>query len=335
MRVLIRLLPLLVVATCLGACAANNVITGGPGVLRHAAAPRLLHPPVATARRAAQPSVRKAQIVAAPRVQPSVQKRLREKPNQALLVRQSPPQCDLPKPPEAVSADQAHAAMLDYEQQCYRQRADIVHTRLTVLQAAAAKRRLSGSSNRALLERRPAPHCEPATPAAGLSEAAAREARLDSDRECYKRLEASERQTLADLQDAYRKSFKVARIQRGRAGHAVRLAKASTQSHHGRKRIAAGRPWHRPAVQTPASCETSSWFGAPPSGSGNDAKSKPSDRDGTPSRCSPRSKPSSGSSSLTTTSAPAHSPPWISPLTNSIGEQHPIGWGDAPPARRP
>ncbi len=273
--------------------------------------------------------------MAAPRVQPAVRRRLREKPNQALLARQSPPQCELPKPPEGVSADQARAAMLDYEQQCYRQRADIVHTRLTALQDAAAKRRLPGSSQRALLARRPAPHCEPAKPDAGLNEAAAREARLDSDRECYKQLEASERQTLADLQDAYRKSFKVARIQRGRASHAARLAKASTQSRHARKRIAAGRPWHRPAVQTPASCETSSWFGAARSGSVNDAKSKPFDRDGSPSRCSPSSKPSSGSSSLTTTSAPARSPPWSSPFGNFTGEQHPMGWGDAPPGRRP
>src|SRR5262249_19739339 len=100
----------------------------------------------------------------------------------------------------------ARAATLDYEQQCYRQRAEIAHARLSGLQDAAAKRLSFVSRDPALLERQPPPRCEPAKPSPGLSAVEAREATLDAARQCYKQLEASERQKLDALQAALRKT---------------------------------------------------------------------------------------------------------------------------------
>jgi hypothetical protein len=153
---------------------------------------------------------------------PAARKAVREAPSQALLARQPSPHCELSKPLQGVPADQARAAMLDYEQQCYRQRADIVHAQLAALQDAAAKTRAFGTAHRTLLEPQPPPHCEPAKPAAGLGATEAHEAALDADRQCYKQLEASERQKLAALQDAFRSSPNAAGGQRGHARRAPR-----------------------------------------------------------------------------------------------------------------
>jgi hypothetical protein len=196
MRALVRVLPLLVVAAHIAACAADNMARGDAGAARYAAA--------------ASPAP------------PAVKRTVREPPSQALLARQPAPHCELSKPLEGVPPNQARAAMLDYEQQCYRQRADIVHAQLAALQDAAEKRRAFGAAHRSLLERQPPPHCEPAKPAAGLGAAEAHEATLDADRQCYQQLEASERQKLAALQDAVRKSSNVVRSQRGNARPAQR-----------------------------------------------------------------------------------------------------------------
>jgi hypothetical protein len=196
MRALVRVLPLLVVAAHVAACAANNVAGGDAGAAHYAAA--------------ASPA------------SPAARKAVREAPSQALLARQPSPHCELSKPLQGVPADQARAAMLDYEQQCYRQRADIVHAQLAALQDAAAKTRAFGTAHRTLLEPQPPPHCEPAKPAAGLGATEAHEAALDADRQCYKQLEASERQKLAALQDAFRSSPNAAGGQRGHARRAPR-----------------------------------------------------------------------------------------------------------------
>jgi hypothetical protein len=145
-----------------------------------------------------------------------------EAPSLALLARQPSPHCELSKPLGGVPPDQARAAMLDYEQQCYRQRADIVHAQLAALQDAAAKTPQFESAHRTLLERQPPPHCEPAKPAAGLGAAEAHEAALDADRQCYKQIEANERQKLDALQDAVRKSPNAMRSQRGNVRPAQR-----------------------------------------------------------------------------------------------------------------
>jgi hypothetical protein len=150
-------------------------------------------------------------------------------PNQALLAPQQSPQCELSKPLEGVPPDQARAAMLDYEQQCYKQLAEREHARLIALQDAAASTRSFGSTHRALLERQPPPHCEPSKPSAGLSPAEAREAALDAERQCYEQLEASERQKLDALQDALRKTVNTTHRQR-REARRVRCEGPRTRS---------------------------------------------------------------------------------------------------------
>jgi hypothetical protein len=178
MRAFVRVLPLLAAAAQLVACAANHAAVDIPG---------------------ATPTT----VVAAPALPPAPARAARERQDQA------PPrllssECELSKPPEGVPPEQAHAAQLDYEQQCYKQLAQSEHARLTALQEVAAKRSL-GSEDRALLEPQPPPHCDPAKPA-GLSPIEAREATLDAARQCYKQLETSERQKLEALQDALRKT---------------------------------------------------------------------------------------------------------------------------------
>lgn len=145
-------------------------------------------------------------------------KRAHKLPDQALVKRQPSSQCELSKPLEGVPPDQARAAMLDYEQQCYKQRAELEHVRLIALQDAAARRRSFGARHQALLERQPPPRCEPSKPSAGLSPAEAREATLDAQRQCYKQLEANERHKLEALQSATRKTVKVVHVR----NHAAR-----------------------------------------------------------------------------------------------------------------
>jgi hypothetical protein len=178
MRAIVRVLPLFAAAALFAACAANHAAVDEPG------APR-------------------AAVVASP-ASPAPAKAPRARPDQA------PPrllssECELAKPPEGVPPEQAHAAQLDYEQQCYKQLAQSQHARLTALQDVAAKRSVA-AEDRALLERQPPPHCDPTKPEAGLSPVAAREATLDAARQCYKQAEANERQKLDALQDALRKT---------------------------------------------------------------------------------------------------------------------------------
>jgi hypothetical protein len=178
MRAFVRVLPLFAAAALFAGCAAHHAAVDDPGATRTA-------------------------VVTSP-APPAVARAPRERPDQA------PPrllssECELSKPPEGVPPEQAHAAQLDYEQQCYKQLAQSQHARLTALQDVAAKRSLA-SEDRALLERQPPPHCDPAKPAAGVSPIEAREATLGAARQCYKQLEASERQKLDALQDALRKT---------------------------------------------------------------------------------------------------------------------------------
>jgi hypothetical protein len=197
MRAFVRVFALLVAAAHVAACAANHAATEPPGAARYAAA-------ASPARAAAK-------------------KPATERPDPALLARQPSPQCERAKPLEGVPADQARAATLDYEQQCYRQLAERTHARLTALQDAAPKTRAFASRHRALLEPPSSPHCESSVPPAGASPAEAREAMLDAHRQCYRQLEASQRQKLDALQDAVRKPADTARGQRGdaRRAHSV------------------------------------------------------------------------------------------------------------------
>jgi hypothetical protein len=189
MRACVRVLPLFAVAALFAGCAAKYVAKGNTGATRYSA-------------------------LGGPTV-PAASKAAREQPDQALLARQPPARCELAKPLEGVPPDQAHAAMLDYEQQCYKQLAEIEHARLDALQDAAATTHSLGSGDRVLLERQPPPHCDPSEPPPGLSPEEGRAAALDAKRQCYKELEATERRKLDALQDAFRMIVKAAHKQRG------------------------------------------------------------------------------------------------------------------------
>jgi len=192
MRAFVRVLPLLVAAAHLAACAANTGTGGNPALPRAAAAA-----PVQPARKAA-----------------------REQPGPAQVALRPAPLCERTTPLEGIPPEQARAAMLDYEQQCYKQLVQIEHARLTALQDTATKSRSFASGHRALLDRQPVPHCAPVEPAAGLGPAETREAKLDAERQCYKQLAASERQKADALQDALRKTGHKANGRRNEARRA-------------------------------------------------------------------------------------------------------------------
>ena len=196
MRAFVRVLLLLAGAADLAACTVDGVVGTNPGGARYAAVTRAPQPLARTS-----PAAR---------------------PEAALLARRPPPQCERAKPPEGIPPDQARAATLDYAQQCYRQLAELAHARLNALQDAAAKTPSFASAHPALLERQPPPHCDPAKPPADLGAAEAREARLDAELQCYKALEASNRQRLDALQDAFRTSAAPARSRRSGVNRAQR-----------------------------------------------------------------------------------------------------------------
>jgi len=183
----VRFTVLLAAAALVAACAANNAATDGAGAPRYAA----VASPARTAARKPAPAP--------------------ERTDQAQLARQPSPQCERASPLEGVPAEQARVATLDYEQQCYKQLAERTHARLVALQDAAPKSRAFAARHKTLLEPLPSPHCEPATPPAGASAAEAREATLDAQRQCYRQLEASQRQKLDALQDAMRNGQRGAR----------------------------------------------------------------------------------------------------------------------------
>jgi hypothetical protein len=212
-RAFVRVLPLFAITALFAGCVTNDVVRGNPGAARYSALASLAPP-------AARKATRNAALVSP--VQPAARTAARDWPDQALLARQPRPQCELSKPLADVPPDQAHSAMLDYEHQCYKQLAEIEHARLNALQDAAAGTIPLKPGEQALLERHPPPRCEPSEPPAGLSPAEAREATLDLQRQCYKRLEASERHELDALQDAIRKNVNRAHTSRGQVSRVGR-----------------------------------------------------------------------------------------------------------------
>ena len=60
-------------------------------------------------------------------------------PDQTLLQRKPLPQCQLSKPPEGIPANEARVAKLDYENQCYRQLAELERGKLDALEEAARR----------------------------------------------------------------------------------------------------------------------------------------------------------------------------------------------------
>ena len=124
-------------------------------------------------------------------------------PDQAQLRRQIQ-QCHLSKPPEGVPANEARAAMLDYENQCYRQLTEIEHAKLDALQDAISRNRVRKTADQTLLKREPLPKCQLSKPPEAIPESDARAATLDYENQCYRQLAEIEHGKLDALEQATR-----------------------------------------------------------------------------------------------------------------------------------
>jgi hypothetical protein len=125
-------------------------------------------------------------------------------PDQAQLKRQIE-QCHLSKPPEGIPANEARAATLDYENQCYRQLTEIEHAKLNALQDTISRNRLSKMTAQTLLERAPLPKCQLSKPLEGIPESEVRVATLDYENQCYRQLAERELSKLDALEEATRR----------------------------------------------------------------------------------------------------------------------------------
>jgi hypothetical protein len=121
-------------------------------------------------------------------------------PDQEQLKRQIQ-QCHLSKPPEGIPANEARAATLDYENQCYAQLTEIEHEKLDALQQAIARNRARKMADQTLLKREPLPKCQLSKPPEGVPENEARLAKLDYENQCYRQLAEMEFRKLDALQE--------------------------------------------------------------------------------------------------------------------------------------
>jgi len=128
-------------------------------------------------------------------------------PDQAQLKRQIE-QCRLSKPPENIPANEARAATLDYESQCYRQLTEIEHAKLNALRDAIARDRAAKIADQKLLERESLPKCQLSKPPEAMPENEARVAKLDYEHQCYRQLAESELRKLDALLEAARATAK-------------------------------------------------------------------------------------------------------------------------------
>ena|SRR5690349_17449532 len=124
-------------------------------------------------------------------------------PDQAQLKRQIE-QCRLSKPLEGVPANEARAATLDYESQCYRQLTEIEHAKLDALRDAIPRNRAVKMADQKLLERESLPKCQLSKPPEAVPESEARVAKLDYEHQCYKQLAEREWGKLDALLEATR-----------------------------------------------------------------------------------------------------------------------------------
>jgi hypothetical protein len=127
----------------------------------------------------------------------------RKWPDQAQLKRQME-RCHLSKPPEGIPANEARAATLDYETQCYRQLADIEHAKRSALQDAVSRNRTRKMPDQTLLKREPLPDCRLSKPPDAVPESEARVATLEHENQCYRQLAETEHGKLDALQQATR-----------------------------------------------------------------------------------------------------------------------------------
>ncbi len=143
-------------------------------------------------------------------------------PDQAQLEQQIQ-QCHRSEPPAGIPPSEARAATLDYENQCYKQLAELEHAQLTAMQDAVSRTRRHKKVDQALLESKPLASCQWSKPQA-VAENDARLAKLDFENQCYRAVAEAERDKLAALEKAGEKA--------GREG--VRSAAVRHRIHHHR-----------------------------------------------------------------------------------------------------
>jgi hypothetical protein len=132
-------------------------------------------------------------------------------PDQAQLTRQIQ-QCHRSEPPAGIPADQARAATLDYENQCYKQLAELEHAQLNPLQDAVSRSRRHKSVDQALLESKPLAGCQWSKPPQAVADNEARLAKLEFENQCYRALAEAERDKLAALEKAGREGVRSAAV---------------------------------------------------------------------------------------------------------------------------
>ena len=114
-------------------------------------------------------------------------------------------QCHLSKALEGIPANEARAATLDYQSQCYRQLAEIEHEKLNALQTDIAGSRARKMVDQTLLQREPLPKCQLSKPPEAVPENEARVAKLDYENQCYKQLAEIQYRKLDALEQARRR----------------------------------------------------------------------------------------------------------------------------------
>ncbi len=110
--------------------------------------------------------------------------------------------CHLSKPPEGIAANDARAVTLDYENQCYRQLAEMAHAKLLSMQDKLSRNRARRLRDQTLLDRKPLPECHLSKPLEGVPENDAHLAALDYENQCYRQLAELELRKLDALQKA-------------------------------------------------------------------------------------------------------------------------------------
>ncbi len=131
-------------------------------------------------------------------------------PDQAQL-RQQIQQCHRSEPPAGIPANEARAATLDYENQCYKQLAELEHAQLNALQDAVSRSRRHKKVDQTLLDSKPLASCQWSKPQA-VAENDARLAKLDFENQCYLALAEAERDKLEALEKAGREGVKSAAV---------------------------------------------------------------------------------------------------------------------------
>ncbi len=138
--------------------------------------------------------------------------------------------CHLSKPPEGIPANDAREVTLDYENQCYRQLAEMAHAKLLSMQDMISRNRARKVRDRTLLQRKPLPDCHLSKPLEGVPENDAHLAALDYENQCYRQLAELELRKLDAIQKAARAP--TAQRSRGNLPSTPTPSQASTTPSH-------------------------------------------------------------------------------------------------------